>query len=136
LGVSIGAAGLVQNAWLLFPLSVVWGVTIAPVQASASTIVQSVPDHIRGRTSSATETVVGVANVVSMALAGFAGGAIGVRATFVLGGVIAGVGGIVAWWLMRDQTIARDQSTAPDRSSRDLELQPVEVALTLDDDAA
>lgn len=113
LGVSIGAAGLVPNAWLLFPLSVVWGVTIAPVQASASTIVQSVPDHIRGRTSSATETVVGVANVVSMALAGFAGGAIGVRATFVLGGVIAGLGGVAAWWLMRDAKHRPDQVAAP-----------------------
>jgi MFS family permease len=130
LGVSIGAAGLVQSAWWLFPLSVVWGVTIAPVQASASTIVQSVPDYIRGRTASATETVVGVANVVSMALAGFAGSTIGVRATFVLGGVIAGLGGVVAWWLMREV------KPAPDRSSRDLELQPAEVALTLDDDAA
>ncbi len=122
LGVSIGAAGLVQNAWLLFPLSIVWGVTIAPVQASASTIVQSVPDHIRGRTSSATETVVGVANVVSMALAGFAGSAIGVRATFVLGGLIAGLGGVAAWWLMRDRLIARDQPPQPDRVSAPIEL--------------
>jgi predicted MFS family arabinose efflux permease len=122
--------GLVQAAWVLFPLSVVWGVTIAPVQAGASTIVQSVPDYIRGRTGSATETVVGVANVVSMALAGFAGSAIGVRATFMLGGLIAGLGGVVAWWLMRAA------KPALDRSSRDLELQPAEVALTLDDDAA
>ena len=130
LGVSIGVTGLVQSAWVLFPLSVVWGVTIAPVQAGASTIVQSVPDHIRGRIGSATETVVGVANVVSMALAGFAGSAIGVRATFMLGGLIAGLGGVVAWWLMREV------KPALDRSSRDLELQPAEVALALDDDAA
>jgi len=126
LGVSIGAAGLVQNAWLLFPLSVVWGVTIAPVQASASTIVQSVPDYIRGRTSSATETVVGVANVVSMALAGFAGSAVGVRMTFVLGGVIAGLGGVVAWWLMRGQLLMRDQPSAPDQTSTPIELTPAD----------
>ncbi len=126
LGVSIGAAGLVQNAWLLFPLSVVWGVTIAPVQASASTIVQSVPDHIRGRTSSATETVVGVANVVSMALAGFAGSAVGVRMTFVLGGVIAGLGGVVAWWLMRGRLLVRDQPSAPDQTSAPIELTPAD----------
>jgi MFS family permease len=126
LGVSIGAAGLVQNAWLLFPLSVVWGVTIAPVQASASTIVQSVPDHIRGRTSSATETVVGVANVVSMALAGFAGSAIGVRMTFVLGGVIAGLGGVVAWWLMRGQLLVHDQLSAPDQASAPIEFTPAD----------
>ncbi|MBI5568139.1 MAG: MFS transporter [Chloroflexi bacterium] len=130
LGASIAAAGWVQAAWVLFPLSVAWGITIAPVQASASTIVQSVPDHIRGRTGSATETVVGVANVVSMALAGFAGSAIGVRNTFMLGGLIAGLGGVVAWWLMREV------KPALDRSSRDLELQPAEVAALPDDDAA
>ncbi len=104
LGVSIGVTGGVQAAWVLFPLSVVWGLTLAPVQACASTIMQSVPDHVRGRVNSTTETVVGVANVVSMALAGFAGSAIGVRATFVAGGLIAALGGVIAWRLMRDQT--------------------------------
>lgn len=127
LGVSIGAAGLVQEAGWLFPLSVVWGVTIAPVQASASTIVQSVPDHIRGRTSSATETVVGVANVVSMALAGFAGSAIGVRMTFVLGGVIAGLGGLVAWRLMRGASAQPDWSV-PSPNVPALTVEVIEAA--------
>ena len=127
LGVSIGVVGGVQAAWVLFPLSVIWGLTIAPVQASAATIVQSVPDHIRGRTNSATETVVGVANVVSMAVAGFAGSAIGVRMTFVLGGVIAGVGGVVAWWLMRGT------SPQPDWSVSNSNV-PVLVAQPIDSD--
>ncbi len=124
LGVSIGVTGAVQAAWVLFPLSVVWGLTLAPVQGSASTIMQSVPDHIRGRINSTTETVVGVANVVSMALAGFAGSAIGVRATFAAGGLIAALGGVVAWWLMRDRSLTSERDT------HELVPQPIELDIT------
>ncbi len=84
------------------------------------------PDHIRGRTSSATETVIGVANVVSMALAGFAGSALGVRMTFVLGGVIAGLGGLVAWRLMRGAASQPDWSSTPNVPA--LQVEAIEVA--------
>jgi len=126
LGLAIAATGWVQQAWVLFPLSVVWGLTIAPVQASAATLVQSVPDAVRGRTVSATETLVGIANVLSMALAGFAGSAIGVRSSFIAGGLIAALGGVLAWWVMRSAVLSDQPVSGP------LVSQPAEIPVEID----
>lgn len=124
LGLSIAITGWVQAAWILFPLSVLWGLTLAPVQASAATIVQNVPDAVRGRTVSATETIVGIANVASMALAGLAGSVIGARSSFIAGGFIAALGGVLAWWLMRSAA-PPERAVAGELIARTVEV-PVE----------
>jgi len=121
LGLSIAATGWVRTAWVLFPLSVLWGIFLAPVEASANTIMQSVPDRIRGRTLSAVHTVIGTTNVASMALAGAAGAAIGARSTFIAGGLIAALGGVLAWLLMRERSLTA-------------EFAPERVAIATDDD--
>ena len=100
-GVFLGATGFVQNAWVIFPLGFIWGLCIAPVEASANTVIQHAPDFIRGRTVSAAQTVMGTANVLSMAVAGIAGASLGPRLAFIGGGVFAIVGGILAWLIMR-----------------------------------
>lgn len=104
LGVFLGAVGWVQAAWVLFPLSFIWGVAIAPAQASALTIMQSTPNEIRGRAISAIQTVNGTTNVISMALAGIIGAAIGARLAFIAGGMFAISGGAVAWIIMRGKS--------------------------------
>jgi len=106
LGVFLGAVGWVEEAWVLFPLSFMWGVAIAPAEASATTIMQSTPDEIRGRAISAISTVNGTTNVISMALAGFLGAAIGARLSFVVGGAFAIIGGALAWIIMRGKPIS------------------------------
>ncbi len=111
-GVTLAITGWIQTAWILFPLSALWGVFIMPVEASASVMMQSVPDRIRGRTLSATHTVVGTTNVISMALAGVVGAAIGARNTFIVGGVIGVMGGLLAWRLMRDAKPALDRAAS------------------------
>jgi MFS family permease len=108
IGVFLGATGLVQTAWVIFPLGFIWGLCLAPVEASAATVIQHAPDHIRGRAVSASQTVMGTANVLSMAAAGIAGASLGPRLAFVAGGAFAIVGGILAWVIMRG---AAPQST-------------------------
>ena len=123
LGVFLSAVGWVQSAWVLFPLSFIWGLFLAPVDASAATLLQSVPNHIRGRTLSATQTVIGSANVASMAMAGIAGAAIGPRLTFVAGGVLGVVGGVLAWLLMRE-SLSLPIPTPDQPASDRIEVEP------------
>lgn len=106
LGAFLGVVGWVEVAWVLFPLSFIWGIAIAPAQASATTIMQSTPNEIRGRAISAIQTVNGTTNVISMALAGIVGAAIGARLSFVAGGVFAIIGGALAWIIMRGKSSA------------------------------
>ena len=101
IGILLGAAGFVQTAWVIFPLGFLWGLCIAPVDASAATVIQHAPDQIRGRAVSASQTVTGTANVLSMAVAGIAGASLGPRLAFITGGAFAVVGGILAWLIMR-----------------------------------
>jgi DHA3 family macrolide efflux protein-like MFS transporter len=111
LGVFLGAVGWVEEAWVLFPLSFIWGIVIAPAQASATTIMQSTPDEIRGRAISAIQTVNGTTNVISMAVAGLLGAAIGARLAFAAGGVFAIIGGALAWLIMRGKSVSEVTQT-------------------------
>jgi DHA3 family macrolide efflux protein-like MFS transporter len=101
IGIFLGAAGFVQAAWVIFPLGFIWGLCLAPVEATSATVIQRAPDHIRGRAVSAAQTVMGTANVLSMAAAGIAGASLGPRLAFVVGGALAVMGGILAWLIMR-----------------------------------
>jgi MFS family permease len=73
---------------------------ITPVQASVTTILQTaVPAHVRGRAQASFATVTSAANLASMALAGLAAGAAGIRPVFVVAGLIivaAGLASVVA----------------------------------------
>ena len=124
IGIFLGAAGFVQTAWVIFPLGFMWGLCLAPVEASAATVIQQAPDHIRGRAASASQTVMGTANVLSMAVAGIAGASLGPRLAFVTGGVFAIVGGILAWLIMSGGAV---QSSVADRATSD------EVMVNVDD---
>ena len=123
-GVFLGATGFVQTAWVIFPLGFIWGLCIAPVEASATTVIQHAPDHIRGRAVSAAQTVMGTANVLSMAVAGVAGSSLGPRLAFVAGGAFAVVGGILAWLIM--------SGAAPQPNVAD-QVVPKEVTVKLED---
>ena len=104
LGISLGVVGWVQTAWVLFPISIAWGLFLAPVDATATMLMQRTPDHIRGRVLSTTGTITGTTNVISMALAGVAGASIGPRTAFIGGGALGMAGGILAWLVMRGQS--------------------------------
>lgn len=104
LGAWVAAIGVAQAPWhLLLGLFAV-GLTLAPLQASASTAMQtSVPVETLGRASAAMNTMIGVASVLSMIAAGALSGLAGIRAVFWIGGAIAAAAGVLAMWLYSRQ---------------------------------
>lgn len=78
------------------------GLSITPVQAASSTIMQqAVPNEKRGRAGSAMNTVITLASVISMGCAGVLGDALGIRQVFYLAGGITVFAGLLAAVLMR-----------------------------------
>lgn len=107
----IGAAG---NIWWVLAGLLLVGLFIAPVQAAAATLMQHhVPDDKRGRASSALNTVITLASVISMALSGVLGDVLGVRQVFYLAGGISVFAGVLAAVLMRAPTTQRQPATQP-----------------------
>jgi len=102
LGVMVALMALATTPWHLMIILFAVGWMITPLQASVSTLVQTeVADELRGRTGAALNTVVTASQVTSMALAGVAAAAIGVRWVFVAAGGIAVLSGIVTAALFR-----------------------------------
>jgi MFS family permease len=92
----------VQAPWQLMVILFFVGWAIAPLQASAATLVQTeVDDSVRGRTGSALNTALTGANVVSMAFAGTLAAGIGVRNVFLVSGGIGIVAAGLAAWMFR-----------------------------------
>jgi MFS family permease len=105
-GVIVGAIALVGNVWQFLAVLFAVGWLITPLQASVSTLVQSeVADEMRGRIGSALATVIGTANVASMALAGLAAALVGIRGVFLLSGAIALVAGSLTAVLFRSTPV-------------------------------
>lgn len=73
------------------------GLFVTPVQAAAATLMQElVPNEIRGRASSAMNTIVTLASLISMGSAGLLGDWLGVRQVFYLAGGITIFAGLLA----------------------------------------
>jgi MFS family permease len=97
IAVTIGLAGAVGAIWQLLVLMFVLGWFVVPLQASIVTILQTtVPDGERGRVMAVLQAVMSAAGVISMAGAGIAGDALGVREVFFAAGALCGVGLLVA----------------------------------------
>ncbi len=93
LAVIIGLSGAVTAIWQLLVLMFAIGWFVTPLQASVMTILQtSTPDGERGRVMSVLQAGMSGASVLSMAFAGIAGDALGIRQVFVIAGAIAAVG--------------------------------------------
>lgn len=102
LGVCIGLTGMIDAVWQLLVLLFLVGWSVAPVQAAVTTIVQTATsDAVRGRVASIMSTVTAATSVLSMALAGIAGDALGVRNVFLAAGCLGVLAGIGAGLLYR-----------------------------------
>jgi MFS family permease len=101
-GVLIALIGAAPSLWGVLPGMFFVGLAITPVQASVSTLLQTlVPADKRGRASSAMNTVITTASVISMGAAGILGDMLGIREVFYLAGGIAVLAGLLAAALMR-----------------------------------
>jgi MFS transporter, DHA3 family, macrolide efflux protein len=116
MGVAIACIALISSVWHLFPILVVVGLMITPLQASISTIMQhNTPLSILGRVSAALSTLISLASLASMAFAGVVGELIGVRNVFVVGGLLTVAAGVLALWMFRgygNGAKAREESPA------------------------
>jgi DHA3 family macrolide efflux protein-like MFS transporter len=122
IGVAVALMAAVSHVSQLFPILFAIGWFVTPVSASASTLVQtSVPDEIRGRTGAALSTLIQTANLASMALAGIFGDVIGVRNTFVFGGLMVVFAGFAS---ARVFHIPAPDLAEVDTGTTDLQPQP------------
>ncbi len=96
-GIMLATYSQVTHIWHVLALLFPTGLVSAPVHASVATLTQTaVPDALRGRTSAAMQTVVGTANITSMALAGVLADLMGVRPVFLIAGVLVVLAGLVS----------------------------------------
>lgn len=102
IGVAVAGLSLVTEVWHLIPIMFVVGWMVTPLQGAIATLVQtSVSDSVRGRISSALNTIISTASLVSMGLAGVLGTLMGVRNVFLLSGAIVVTAGLVSAWVFR-----------------------------------
>jgi DHA3 family macrolide efflux protein-like MFS transporter len=97
LGFGVALVALAGNVWHIMLILFLIGWFMTPVQAAGMTIIQTaVPDELRGRTSAANNSLITVANLVSMAAAGVLAESIGIRSVFVLGGGVVVLAGLLS----------------------------------------
>jgi DHA3 family macrolide efflux protein-like MFS transporter len=102
IGLFVGLFGASATVWISLVSLFFVGLFLTPVQAAASTLLQTyVPNDKRGRAGAAMNTVITLASVISMGLSGVLGDALGVRQVFYLSGLITISAGLLAAVLMR-----------------------------------
>ena len=101
-GLFVALFGASTAIWMALVSLFFVGLSLTPVQAAASTLLQTyIPNDKRGRAGAAMNTVITLASVVSMGLSGVLGDALGVRQVFYLAGMITIFAGLLAAVLMR-----------------------------------
>jgi len=108
LGLLATAIGFAPTFALVLVLLVLLGLTLPPLNSSASTLVQTVtPDALMGRVNSASGTLQSLATLLSMAVAATLGDLIGVRTVFAVCGAIMTFGGLLGWVLLKEPESSR-----------------------------
>ncbi|MCI0714263.1 MAG: MFS transporter [Chloroflexi bacterium] len=108
-GIDVAIIAAVTSIWHLIVLLFALGLVMTPLQAAISTILQTaVEDNMRGRVGGALDTLVQSATLLSMAFAGIFGDVIGIRETFVLGGLV-----VVTSALAAGRVFARPEPMTP-----------------------
>ncbi len=89
LGLALIGFALAPNFWLVLVMAFVVGACMVAARAAIAALIQAlVPDEKRGRVESAVNTIIQAATTLSMGMAGFLGHALGLRAVFLLAGLI------------------------------------------------
>jgi MFS family permease len=108
LGILIALIAPINSIIFLVVILFGVGLMVTPLQASISTISQTVvEDKMRGRVGAALNTLVSTASLVSMALAGILAQTVGLRNVFVLGGAVVVLAGLAAAAVFRSAPTQR-----------------------------
>lgn len=110
LGVAIGIMGMAPSfivAMLVVPFI---GLGIPPLNASLQTMLQrGVPGEMMGRASSVMDVALSLAAITAMASAGWLAAGIGIRQTYIAGGGLILLGGVMMYWLLRGVKLDQEQ---------------------------
>jgi DHA3 family macrolide efflux protein-like MFS transporter len=122
IGLFLGGLGLAPSFGTIIALSFAIGLPLIPAQSALMTMMQlSVPDLKRGRVGSALNALTTTAGLVSMGTAAVLGEAVGLRAMYVISGLITMSGGVIGLFVLKE----------PESSSEELPIgqgvAPVEV---------
>jgi DHA3 family macrolide efflux protein-like MFS transporter len=102
LGLGICVFGMAPTYTFILVIMPVIGLTLPPLNASLNTLMQTnVPSQMLGRSGAVIDMSATVANLISMGLAGVLADAIGFRETFILGGIMIAIGGLMMGWLLQ-----------------------------------
>lgn len=105
---------VITNIWAMFPALFLIGLTVPPVNAGISTILQtSVDNQILGRVTSALHAVIQTSNLLSMFLAGVVATAVGTRNVFLISGIIVVLAGLAAFQIFRGYAGGRETAVTP-----------------------
>ena len=110
LGIAIGAIAFVNGMIELGVILFVAGLVLVPMQASIATLLQtSVDNKMLGRVGSAVNSIVSVASLVSMGLAGVLAQEVGVRNVVLMGGGLALLAGLSSIVMLRAPKLQEPQ---------------------------
>ena len=102
LGLALASLSVAPNFTLVLAAAFIIGLCMVSARTILATMTQAlVPDEKRGRVESALNTLITVATMTSMGLAGLLGDPLGVRLVFFLAGLITAVAGGMAIFTLR-----------------------------------
>ena len=107
IGIMIGGMGLAPRFGYIVAFSVGIGIPLVPAESALTTIMQlAVPDAKRGRVGGAFNAVSTAASLLSMAAAAAFSELVGLRAIYVISGLVTCVGGLVGFAFLQEPPVA------------------------------
>lgn len=115
-GVVLAFFAAINNIWPMFPALFLLGLTVPPVNAGISTIMQtSVDNQILGRVTGALHAAIQTSNLLSMFLAGVVAAAVGTRSVFLISGIIVVIAGVAALQIFRGYEVGGKTAVSPNQ---------------------
>ncbi len=109
LGLAIASFSLAPHLAIALVAAFIVGTCLVSARATMAAMLQAiVPDEKRGRVESAFNTMITLATMASMGLAGILGDLIGVRPVFLIAGLITIAAGASAFFALRPKVTSRD----------------------------
>ncbi|MFQ6058483.1 MAG: MFS transporter [Anaerolineae bacterium] len=114
LGLALASLSVAPSFSLVLVAAFIIGLCMVSARTTLAAMTQAlVPDEKRGRVESALNTLITVATMTSMGLAGLLGDPLGVRVVFLLAGLITALSGVMATFTLRQPQEAGQSRPEP-----------------------